>query len=399
MRTRSAFQVSLLAVLTDEGALLPAVIGGLLYSFFYPLPYLPQGVQHIPVIVADYDSSPLSRRYAHNLDATREVAVVGVTRDVAAAAPLLQRGEIGGIVAIPPRFAQDVARGTPTGVTVMGNGAYLVVDGTTLETAEQVLASTAAPPLAAHLVQTGAPPALVRRAASAGPLLIKQPMFNTTQGYQSYVVPASMSLIVHQLLIIGIATVLGTWIERRRWPVAPEGKLTIGAFTGMLGAFTLLAWCATLFWIGFVFWFHDLPRGGNLGAAAMVGALYSVAIAAVAVCLGCLMADRERPFQLIGALSVPLLFLSGFAFPTEESIPRPLHWLSEALPTTHGIRAMLKLNQMGASWHETATDIGRLLLVTCAYVGLAWWLAIRRTRATETGHRQLTPLADSEAVA
>jgi ABC-2 type transport system permease protein len=174
---------------------------------------------------------------------------------------------------------------------------------------------------------------------------------------------------------------LGTWIERRSWPVAPEGTLTIGAFSGMFGAFALFAWCATLFWIGFAFWFHDLPRAGNLSAAIVVGALYSLAIAALGVCLGCWMADRERPFQLIGATSVPLLFLSGFAFPTVESLPWPLRWLSEALPTTHGIQAMLKLNQMGASWHEIAPDVVRLLLVTVVYAGLAWWLAVGKARA------------------
>jgi len=378
-----AFKLSLLGVLSDKAAMPPVLLGSLVYFFFYPLPYLPQGVQHIPVVVADYDATPLSRRLARNLNATRELEVTGVTRDVSAAVPLLQRGEIGGIVAIPSSFNQDVARGTPTGVTVMGNGAYIVVDSTILTTTAQVLAATAAAPLAAHFVQTGAPPALVRRASTTGPLLIHQPMFNTVQGYQSYVVPASMSLVVHQLLIIGFCALLGTWIERGRWPVAPQGKLTIGAFTGVLTAFSLLAWCATLFWIGFVFWFHDLPRGGNLGAAIVVGALYSVAIAALAVCLGCWIADRERPFQLIGAISVPLLFLSGFAFPTEDSLPWPLRWLAQGLPTTHGIRAMLMLNQMGASWHETAPDIGRLLLVTSAYVGIAWWLAARKARAPE----------------
>jgi len=383
-----AFKVSILGVLTDKGAMLPAVIGSLVYCFFYPLPYLPQDVQHIPVIVADYDASSLSRRFVRNLDATREVEVTGVTRDLSAAASLLQRGDIGGIVAIPPRFAQDVARGTPTGVTVMGNGAYVVVDSTILTTAAQVLAATAVAPLAAHLVQTGAPPALVRRASAAGPLLIKQPMFNTTQGYESYVVPASMSLVVHQLLIIGICALLGTWIERRHWPVAPRGRLTMRAFAGMLGAFSLLAWCTTLFWIGFALWFHDLPRAGNLGAAIVVGALYSAAIAALGVCLGCWMADRERPYQLIAATSVPLLFLSGFAFPTEESLPWPLRWLADALPTTHGIRAMLKLNQMGASWRETVPDIEWLMLVTGAYIGVGWWLATRRVRVTEpTGIR------------
>jgi len=373
----SAFLYTLRSVLLDKGAVLPAVLGGIVYCFFYPLPYLPQVVQHVPMMVADYDASSLSRQFARDLDATRQVHVTGVVSSVEEAVPLLQQGEIGGIVAIPPAFDRDVLRGTPTGVTVMGNGGYIVVDGSVLETTADVLVSTAATPLAAHLLESGVPPALVIRASRAGPLLIKQPMFNTVEGYESYVVPASTGVIVHQLLIISICLVLGTWIERGAWAIAPAGRLSLGAFAGMLAAFWLLVWCAVLFWIGFVFWFHDLPRAGNLAAGMIVGALYALAIAAFGIVLGCWMAERERALQIIAAFSVPLLFLSGFAFPV-ESIAAPLVWLSYLLPSTHGIQAMLKFNQMGASWLEAQAEVARLLLVTCGYLLIAWRMASRK---------------------
>jgi ABC-2 type transport system permease protein len=373
----AAFGFALRSVLRDEGAVVPAVLGGIVYCFFYPLPYLPETVRNVPVAVADYDSSPLSREFARDLDATREVQVSTVTRRVADAVPLLQQGKIGGIVAIPPDFHRDVLRGTPTGVTVMGHGGYIVVDGTILETAAEVLVATAAAPLAAHLVESHVPPAALMRAAHAGPVLIKQPMFNTVAGYESYVVPASMGLIVHQLLLIAICMVMGTWIERGGWTIAPQSRLSVGAFSGMLAAFWLLVWCGILFWIGFVFWYHDLPRAAHMSAAIVVGALYALAIAALGVALGCWMADRERAFQVIGGISIPLLFLSGFAFPV-ESIPQPLVWFSYLLPSTNGIQAMIKFNQMGASWLEARPEVIRLALVTCVYIGLAWWMASRR---------------------
>ncbi|HME40420.1 MAG TPA: ABC transporter permease [Steroidobacteraceae bacterium] len=383
-----AFKIALLGVLRDKGAVVPMVLGGLVYSFFYPLPYRPEVVEHVPVIVADYDASPLSRQFERDLDATRAVRVAGVTRRVEDAVPLMQRGEIGGIVAIPPNFDRDVLRGSPTGVTVMGNGGYIVVDGTILETAAEVLVSTTAAPLAAHLVESHVPPAALMRAAHAGPALIKQPMFNTVQGYASYVVPASTGLIVHQLLIIGICVVMGTWIERGRWTIAPQGRLSVRAFGGMLAGFWLFVWCAILFWIGFVFWIYDLPRAGNLSAGIVIGALYALAIAALGVSLGCWMADRERAFQVIGAVSIPLLFLSGFAFPV-ESIPAPMVWFSYLLPSTHGIQALLKFNQMGATWREASPQVIRLIVVTLAYMGLAWWMASRKAPGTALSSRRV----------
>ena len=383
MSAWQAFRWTLRSVFFDKGAVIPAVAGILLYFVFYPLPYGPQVVRAVPVVVADYDASPLSRQLARDLDATQAVRVEGVSRSVEDAVPRLQRGEIGGIVVVPQDFYRDVLRGTPTGVTVMGNGGYIVVDGKVLETTLEVVAETAAPALAAQLVRSNVPPAAVMRLERSGPLYVKQPLFNTVQGYASYVVPASMGLIVHQLLIISMCIVIGTWIERGRWAIAPDGRLSFGAFAGMVSAFWLLVFGALMFWIGFVFWYHDLPRAADLSGAIVFGALYALTVTGVGVALGCWMGVRERALQIIGGISIPLLFLSGFAFPV-ESISQPLVWLSTLLPTTSGIQGFIKLNQMGATWQEARPQVINLLVLAVVYTGVAWWAAAQRARGPNT---------------
>ena len=372
-----AFLWTLRSVFLDKGPVVPVVGGILLYFVFYPLPYKPETVSAVPVIVADYDASRMSRQIERDLDATEAVRVQGVAGSVEAAVPRLQRGEIGGIVVVPKDFYRDVLHGTPTGVTVMGNGGYIVVDGTVLETTAKVVAETVAPALAGKLVQAKVPPAVVMRLAHAGPAIVKQPLFNTVQGYASYVVPASMGLIVHQLLLITICIVIGTWVEAGRWAIAPDGRLSIAAFAGTLSGFWLLVFAALMFWIGFVFWFHDLPRAGNLSGAIVFSALYALTVAAVGIAVGCWMGVRERALQIIGGISIPLLFLSGFAFPV-ESISEPLVWFSHLLPSTSGIQGSLMLNQMGATWSEVRPQVTNLVLLAIAYVVLAWWAASRR---------------------
>jgi len=383
MNAWQAFLWTLRSVFFDKGAVIPAVGGVLLYCFFYPLPYLPEAVRAVPIVVADYDASPMSRQVERDLDATQEVRVLGVSRSVEDAVPRLQRGEIGGIVVVPRDFYRDVLHGTPTGVTVMGNGGYIVVDGKVLKTTLEVVAETTAPALAAHLVQSNVPPAAVMRLERSGPLYVKQPLFNTVQGYASYVVPASMGLIVHQLLIISICIVIGTWIERGRWAIAPDARLSPGAFAGMLGGFWLVVFAALMFWIGFVFWYHDLPRAANLSGAIVFSALYALPVTGVGIALGCWMGERERALQIIGGISIPLLFLSGFAFPV-ESISQPLVWLSHLLPTTPGIQGFIKLNQMGATWREAWSQVSNLLVLVVLYTGVAWWAASRRAQRPHT---------------
>ena len=144
-----SFLWTLRSVFFDKGPVLPVVGGILLYYVFYPLPYKPETVRDVPVVVADYDSSPMSRQLRRDLDATLAVRVEGVAESVEDATPRLQRGEIGGIVVIPRDFYRDVLHGTPTGITVMGNGGNIVVDGTVLSTTAEVVAEVTAPALAA----------------------------------------------------------------------------------------------------------------------------------------------------------------------------------------------------------------------------------------------------------
>jgi ABC-2 type transport system permease protein len=374
MSTWRSFLWTLRSVFFDKGPVVPVVGGILLYFVFYPLPYKPETVHAVPVVVADYDSSSMSRQLERDLDATEAVHVEGIATNVEEAIPRLQRGEIGGIVVVPKDFYRDVLHGTPTGITVMGNGGYIVVDATVLGTTAQVVAETTAPALAAKLLQSNVPPAAVMRLSRAGPIAVKQPLFNTVQGYASYVVPASMGLIVHQLLIITICIVIGTWVENGRWAIATDGRLSFGAFAGALGGFSLLMFAALMFWIGFVFWFHDLPRAANLSGAIVFGALYALVVAATGIALGSWMGTRERALQIIGGISIPLLFLSGFAFPV-ESISQPLVWFSHLLPSTPGIQGFLMLNQMGATWAEVRSQVVNLALLALLYVGLAWWAA------------------------
>ncbi len=386
MNAWQAFGWTLRSVIFDKGPGVPIVVGVIAYCFFYPLPYLPEVVRAVPVVIADYDASSVSRKIERDLDSTQTVRVQGVTSTVGEAIPMLQRGEIGGIVAVPKNFYRDLLHGTPTGVTVMGNGGYIVVDGAVLETTAQVVAEAAAPALAAKLVQSKVPPAAVMRIAHAGPAFIKQPLFNTVQGFHSYVVPASMGLIVHQLLIIGICVVIGGWVEGGRWAIAsPEGRLSPSAFAGTLAGFWLLVFAAIMFWIGFVFWYHDLPRAANLSGAIVFGALYALAVSAVGIALGCWMGERERALQIIGGISIPLLFLSGFAFPV-ESISQPLIWLSHLLPSTPGIQGFIKLNQMGATWPEVRPQVINLLLLVVVYIGVAWWATSLQATGPRIGH-------------
>jgi len=54
-------------------------------------------------------------------------------------------------------------------------------------------------------------------------------------------------------------------------------------------------------------------------------------------------------------------------------MPEPLAWLARLVPSTPGINAMVKLNQMGASVAEASPELCNLLALTLLYGALAAW--------------------------
>ena len=141
---------------------------------------------------------------------------------------------------------------------------------------------------------------------------------------------------------------------------------------GIAAAFALIGTCSMLYYNGFVMWLQDYPRGGNPVGTLLGGGLYVAAVVAFALFVGSFFRTRERPFQLLIVTSLPLFFLSGLSWPA-VAMPQPLAWLAKLVPSTPGINAMVKLNQMGASVAEAAPELCNLALLVLLYGTLAAW--------------------------
>jgi len=67
-----------------------------------------------------------------------------------------------------------------------------------------------------------------------------------------------------------------------------------------------------------------------------------------------------------------MFFLAGVSWPV-SAFPAPLLWLAKLLPSTAGITAMVKFNQMGARVDEAVGELSNLALLVLLYGGLAMW--------------------------
>lgn len=376
-----AFHATIGSALRDRGLLLLFVFAIPVYSFFYPLPYAAQAVRNIPLVVVDLDASPLSRDIVSRLSAVAAIRNLGSAASVNEATDALAAGVIAGIVLVPENFSRDAMRGTPTAVTVFGTGAYPVQDKAVLGSVGVVVQAIATENAGVRLALQGAPAGALLQSARAGPAFVDQPLYNLTRGYGGYVVVAVGILIVQQVMLMAIAALVGTWLERRSGTLFGTDPVPLESLLGTITGFAAFAFLGFLYFMGFAFWYQDFPRGGNLGGAIAFAALTAATVASLGIALGAWFADRERALQVLLATSVPFVFMCGIVFP-REAIPPAINIIAMFIPSTPGIFGFVKLNQMGAHWSEIRPELFNMAGLLLLYGTVAWW-AVQRRREQE----------------
>lgn len=359
------YLATLRAALRDSGVLLLAVVAPVLYAFFYPLPYLHQVPTRVPVALVDADGSSLARQIVRFAAASPRLDLRLVTGDEREARAALQRRQIEGYALLPADLKRDVVRGSAVVVPVVGDGAYFLLNKTVLAGFGEAVGTVSAGIEIRRLTARGQ--SALQAAAARSPVNV-QPvaLFNPTEGYGSYVVPAVAVVIVHQTLLMAVAMAVGT--RRERGPLAEP----VAQALGRIAAYATLGMASGAWFFGFVFWCFDYGRGGNPLGTALMLALMSWTVAALGCWLGCRLADRERPMQLLLFTSIPMVFLSGFSWPHEALAP-PLQWLAAALPTTPAIQGLLRFNPMGATLAEGAPQLLHLALLAALATPPALW--------------------------
>ena len=206
--------------------------------------------------------------------------------------------------------------------------------------------------------------------------IIQRPLFNTREGYGSAVVPGVAVLIVHQTLLISMLLLIGTRRE------AGEISLSPPALFGIMSVFVAIGVVNLLYYNGLVLWMQDYPRGGNTPGMLLATVLFITATVSFGMFLGHFFRARERAFQIVGFVSLPLFFLANISWP-KPATPRLLTIFAKVLPTTSGINAMIKLNQMGASVRETSSELLTLVALAIVYTTLSMWFYRRRQGVTD----------------
>lgn len=375
----------------DQGVLIFFVLVPLVYPLIYSFIYTNETIREVPTVVVDDSRSSLSREYLRKVDASPETSIVAYCADMEEAKLMLKDRKAYGIIYIPAHFSDDIVQGKQTQVSIFCDMSGLLYYKALLTANTNVsLAMNAA----IKMERAGNTTAR-QDEITAYPIEYEDvTIFNPTNGFAAFLIPAVLILIIQQTLLLGIGLSAGTAREHNQFKdLVPINRHYNGTLRIVMGkglsyfmVYSLVA----------VYILCVVPRLFSLNQIAIPGVLTLFTLPYLTACIFFAMTasiairNRETCMLLFVFTSVPLLFLSGISWPG-SAMPSFWKYFSYLFPSTFGINGYVRINSMGATLNEVAFEYRALWMQTGIYFLTTCFVYRRQIIQSRKNHSSLYP--------
>jgi ABC-2 type transport system permease protein len=364
------FQVwyrELRSVFRDEGVLIFFIIVPLAYPLLYAFIYTNEVAREVPAVVVDESQSSLSRDYLRRVDATADVDIVAQCADMEEAKQMLKNREAYGVIYIPADFSSNLNTGRQTQVSI-----YCDMSGLLYYKA-MLMANT-------NVSLDMNKDIKIRRTGNtterqdeitAYPIEYEDvAMFNPTNGFAAFLIPAVLMLIIQQTLILGIGLAAGTAREKNpgrslvpaEEPYSGPLRVVLGKSLCYLMVYAVVS-VYVLCVVPHIFKLNQIGLPHNMLFFVLP---YLTACVFFAMTVTSAMRSRELCMVVFVFTSVPLMFISGISWPG-TAVPTFWRYVSYIFPSTFGINGFVGINNMGATLQDVSFEYRGLWLQTVVY--------------------------------
>ena len=354
-------------VFKDSGVMIFFFLVPFIYPLLYAFIYNNEVVHNAKMVVVDQSDSDLSREYIRKVDATADVKVVAVCSDMEEAKRMMDAKEAYGILYFPSEFSKNIHKGKQATVSLYCDmSALLFYKAFLLATTEVSLE------IGKELRAQNNPSSTIEQEKiTINPIPYESvALFNSQNGFASFLVPAILILVIQQTLILGIGMLGGTAREKNRFhslvPISRHFNGTLRIVFGKSLTYILLYIVVCIWALGVVPKLFSLPQVGEPWTVMLFVLPYLFASIFLSMTLSGFMTSRESPMLVFVFTSVILLFISGVSWP-KEAIPPFWKAIGYLFPSTPGIQGFIRINTAGASLNEVAHEYRTLWIQAGIY--------------------------------
>ena len=195
-------------------------------------------------------------------------------------------------------------------------------------------------------------------------------LYNPTNGFAAFLIPAVLVLIIQQTLLLGIGLSAGTAREQNRFrdlvPINRHYNGTLRIVMGKGLSYFMVYSLVSVYILCVVPWLFSLNQIAIPGVLTLFTLPYLAACIFFAMTASIAIRNRETCMLLFVFTSVPLLFLSGISWPG-AAMPAFWKYFSYIFPSTFGINGYVRINSMGATLNEVSFEYQALWIQTGFY--------------------------------
>ena len=362
--------------ISTNAAILLVLMGGIFaYGLLYNLMYAPNLVRKTPVAIVDNSHSALSREYIRLLNAIPQASVYALTPNYLEAKEWLKQSKVDGILYLPADFDARVGRGEQSVNTVYASTDAIMNFKNQQEASSREMIDVNDAHRAEGVVFL--PPQGLLAVASSAPVNVSgTALYNYTEGYGSYLIPAVMIIIIFQTLLMVIGMVTGEEYPKGKI-VGKHKKLTwlqaLYNISGRTFVYVMLYFIFALFLLGLLPHFFSIPNIGNGRDIITMMIPFLLGTSFFGLTASRYFTDSEAPLLMIAFFSVGYIFLSGVSYPLELM---PWYWQAAhyVVPAAPAVLAFVKLNSMGGTLADIRPEMITLWIQVIVYFLLSLWV-------------------------
>ncbi|MDE5774543.1 MAG: ABC transporter permease [Muribaculaceae bacterium] len=386
----------------DMGLILFFVFLPLAYPIIYSLIYNTEVVRDVPLVVIDHDRTARSREMTRMLDATQEAWVIGYANDLPEARRAMAQQDAFAILEIPEGFERNIGREEQAKAVMYCDMTLLLRYRGFLVAATNVMQNMSSD-ITIERIDNIAP--LATTVAQGDPMPISNiSMGNIENGFDSFIMPGVIVLILQQAVILAIGMAGGAKRERPEligYNPVNDTKSVAVTMLAQMGCYITILIVPVIFLLHYVPLIFAFPMAGNnLEIFAFIMPMI-LASCGVGFMLQGVVRERESVFVIWVVTSVIFLFLSGLTWPRYAMGPV---WtlISDLVPATWGVEGFIRMNTNGASLAQVQPCYIALWIQAVVYLALGYavqrWVvrpAIRRTAAARNSINAATQTQQS----
>ena len=351
---------------SDVGVLVFFIVVPLLYPLLYAYLYGRETVREVPVVAVDDCRSTTSREFLRKCDATPDLKIVSYCADMEEARNVIHNHKSYGIIQIPRELDKTLADGHQATINLYCDMSGLLyykamLSGCTMVSLDmnRDIQMVRLSGMSDHEKEVMTMPIENEYVT----------MFNPANGFQAFLIPAVLILVLQQTLVLGVAMMAGTEHERRR-----RGELILGdeysnpitVLGGKALAYLLVYGFTATYVLCVVPWLFNMPQLWQLPTLVAFIVPFLLASIFFAISISFFVRDRESCFLLFVFVSVPLIFMSGISWPTSNM---PTFWkiFAQIFPSTHAVNGFARISTTGALLQDVRYESIALWIQTAVY--------------------------------